>query len=202
MADAATPPKLTRDESHIYRLGNRVVPGVTQVLKSINELEGVDPRFLERAAQFGRHVDRACQLWDYGALDEERLDPGLRGHLNSWINFLKDTGAKVIESRLIVYHPRLHIAGELDYLLAWNISPRPVLVDIKTNSSVLRASRAQTALYKDAYEAMTGTKIAKARKVVHLLGEGRYDIKSYSDDGDLHIGISCLNIHNWINQTR
>lgn len=198
-ASLASPAIRLDEATHTYYVGHRKVTSVSRILKFIDELEGVDPEILRLAATFGRHVHKACHLWNMGCLDEANLDPLLAPYLQGWKNCLHMTGAVVLESEMILYDQQLGLAGQLDDVVRWNISPRPVEIDIKTNSHVLYSSRPQTALYKELYERQTGTKLAKARYVAHLTGEVAngspgFVLKKYTDDGDLHMGISCLNV--------
>lgn len=183
------------EAEHLYHMGARKVPGVTQVLRQIDELEGIPHDILEAAAHFGRHVHIACDLYNKGVLDVSELDPLLVPYLAGWRKFLKDSGARVFESERRVYHKRLGYAGTLDAVVAWHTLPE--VIDIKSSVTVPRSVRPQTAAYREALVS-EGRKIGKIRYCVHLLGNENYKLHRYSDPADFNIFVSCLNVHNWM----
>jgi len=189
-------------DGHIYRVGGRRVPSVTEVLRQVDDLEGIPREYLERAAHFGRNVHLACHLYDQGVLDEESLDPALRPYLAGWRAFLEAAGCKVLESELPVYDPQLRVAGTLDKIVSWKVSAEPVEIDIKSSSMVPRSVGPQTAMYRKAYLAeRPGAKLSKKRYAVHLLGDGKYRLHKLPHyDTDLNIFISCLNVQRWMEE--
>src|SRR5664280_679352 len=101
MAEAS--PALSLDEAtHVYRLGRRELPGVTRALQQIDELDGIPRDILAAAARFGKHVHKAIDLLNKGVLDEDALDPNLVPYVAGYKKFLRDTGARVIESERMV----------------------------------------------------------------------------------------------------
>ena len=194
-------PAVTLDEaSHVYSAGSRKVPGVTRVLMQIDELDGIPRDVLEAAARFGRHVHRACDLFNKGVLDEEALSAPLVPYLKGYKQFLFDTGARVLASERMVYHRRIGYAGTVDLIALWASMAFPAVVDIKSAAVVPRSVGPQLAMYREAYMSEgPANRLGKTRYCLHLRGDGTYRLHSYSDARDLNIAISCLNVWNWMN---
>jgi hypothetical protein len=186
-------------ERHEYRLGTRVLPGVTSVVQQLDELDGIPRDILEAAARFGRHVHKAVELWSRGVLDEAKLDPALVPYLNGWKEFCRHTGAVVIASEQRVWHQKLRYAGTLDSIV--RIGRRRHLVDVKSSDKVPRSVGPQTAGYARAYIQDAGqSALDKVRMCVHLRPDGEYRLHKYQDASDWNVFLSCLNIHNFRNR--
>lgn len=114
-------------EKHEYRVGERVIPSVTQALSLIDD-RPKDPWYLQR----GTFVHLACELFDKGELDEESLDPAIVPYLISYKTFLTETGFKpqLIEARR--FHSRYFYAGTMDRI--GDIRKKSVLIDIKSGA--------------------------------------------------------------------
>jgi len=178
-------------ELHEYRVGGIRWPGVTQVLEPLQQLEGIPLHILQAAAAFGRNVHAACHLHNLGILDEAQLDPALRPYVHAWQQFLRDTGAAVIESEKRVCHPRLRYAGTIDTKCI--IARRRELVDIKSTAVMPRTVGAQTAAYAEADE--PGIR----RRVVLLKPDGTYDARVLKERADFHLFLSALNVWRFLN---
>lgn len=185
------------DASHTYRVDGAIWPGVTQVLDPINELDGIPRAALAAAAEFGRHVHMACDLFNRRMLDDASLDPALRPYLDGWLAFLRDTQAEVLESEMVVHHPGLRYCGTVDAIVKWR--GRHHVVDIKTSAAVPRTVGPQTAAYREAY-LQSHLACSNTRYCVHLTGDGKYRLVKLTDPADMSIFVSCLNIHRWRNR--
>jgi hypothetical protein len=192
-------PEVALDETtHTYRVGGRVIPGVTRALEQIDELDGIPRDLLEAAARFGRHVHKAVHLFNQGTLDEEALDAPLVPYLTAYRKFLADTGARVIESERLVHHRKIGYAGMLDLTAIWGALPYPAVVDVKSSATIPRSVAPQTAGYREAYLSESPLhKLSSRRYCLQLKGNGEYRLKHYDDPKDWAIFLSCLNLHNW-----
>jgi hypothetical protein len=124
---------LTFDEaSHTYRVGERVVPSVTQLLAPIKpDFSMVPPGVLERKRQLGTDVHLACELDDDDDLGE--VDDEILPYLQAWRQFRADTGAEVLANERQLYHPTLMFAGTLDRMMIMPSSRETWLLDLKTS---------------------------------------------------------------------
>jgi hypothetical protein len=113
---------------HIYRLGQRTLPSVTTVLKTVGLIDGT--WFTADAAVRGTHVHTATELFDKGVLDMSTVDPGILPYLRAYTSFLLESGATwtAIEQRL--YDGVRGYAGTLDR--EGTINGERCILDIKT----------------------------------------------------------------------
>lgn len=79
------------DPSHTYRLGGKVLPSVTQIIKNMGlgvDYSAVPPDVLRRAAARGSEVHRLTALMDRGEFDANtEFDPALEPYLDAWAKY-------------------------------------------------------------------------------------------------------------------
>jgi hypothetical protein len=172
-------------ESHTYRVGERVVPSVTQVLRAIENFDRVPADLLESARRFGQHVHAATDLFDRGVLDEENLDLPLLPYLNAYKLFLSESGFVVQHSEEVVYNAQHKYAGTLDKRGLWKNTTW--LIDCKSGA-VPRSVGPQTAGYQKACAE------PPRRRLCLKLMRNRYRLIACDDASDWHLFLSCLNI--------
>jgi hypothetical protein len=191
--NAAAP--LTFDApTHTYRVGERVLPSVTQILDPLQYLDGIPWAVLEAARKFGDHVHQAVHLWNIGKLDEPALDPHLAPYLLGWKRFIGEAQARVILSEHRMVHRRLGYAGTLDSVV--RIAGRNHVCDVK--SGVLpKTVGMQTAAYRHAYLSEGTLTVSPVRYCVQLVGDGLYRLHKLNDATDLNYFLSALNINVW-----
>ncbi len=192
------PSELTRDAGHVYRLDGRVVPGVTQVLNLVSELDGIPRAVLAAAAEFGQHVHQATDLFDRGTLDIETLDPKLAPYLAAWQKFLADSRVVIVSSESFVHHPALGYAGQRDRRVLFPESKLPHTLDIKTSALMPRTVGPQTAAYREC-DLHRGLESSPVRYCVHLKADATYRLHRLTDRADFSIFVSCLNIWRFLN---
>lgn len=198
---SAAPEIILEPESHTYTVNGRPAVSVSRVLEQIDMLQGIPREYLERAAHFGKHVHLACHLYDADELDLNALDPALRPYLEGWARFKEDTGAHVFESELPVYHPRWGVAGMLDKLAGCALADLPMVIDLKSASTLQKSWRPQTAAYREALaHTRPGQRVSRKRACVHLTGDGKYKVHTSSSPVDLNIFVSAYNCHRWMEE--
>lgn len=180
-------------ERHEYSFDGRRVPSVTKILAPLEDFSGVPRETLETAAEFGRNVHEACDLWDRGRLDEAALDPGLLPHVRGWQKFIRDSGAVVIASERRVYHRTHRYAGTLDRVLLWKGQHR--LVDIKTTTQLPAYVGPQTAGYRAAL--LEEELACAATRYCVQLRPNDYRLHVLDERTDLDVFVSCLNLWRW-----
>jgi hypothetical protein len=184
-------------ESHTYRLDGQPVPGVTSVLRLLDDFEGVPAHLLEAARKFGSHVHEACALMVRGQLDWARLDLDLFPYVDAARRFIEESGIVVLASELQVAHETLRYAGTLDLIGRWR--GVATLIDFKSGQFP-RSVGPQTAAYANAYHSQSGIRVPR-RYCVQLnpaLPNG-YKCHALTNSADWSIFVSCLNIHRWKN---
>lgn len=132
------------EAKHIYRIGERRIPGVSEILKTIGivkDFSGVDPFYRER----GIACHRAIELYINGDLDEETLDPVCAPYLDGFKKWWTQQG--VIASTPLATEARLYsqkfgFSGTIDLILGNTI------IDYKCSKSPDPASELQGLMYQ------------------------------------------------------
>ncbi len=117
------------DEAHVYAVGSRDVPSVTQVLDAAGlspDLSHLDEFYLHR----GRAIHSAMALHLIGTLDVDTLDPRIVPFVDNGRAWLDNVQADplVVEHRWV--HTAAEYGGTLD--LFCNTTLGPMLVDWKS----------------------------------------------------------------------
>lgn len=189
-------------ERHEYRLGDQVLPHVTQVTDSLQSYSGVSDKVMREAADRGRAVHLATQLWDEDDLDVDSLPDTVRPYLDAWIRFREETGFEpgLIEFR--VHSRTFGYAGTLDRTGSFHklrgIRPdQPALIDLKATYKIMAAVGPQTAGYLHALHETLGNKITRRRFAVQLKPDGTYRLEECKDPSDWSVFLSALTLTNW-----
>lgn len=183
----------TFDEAkHEYRLNGVVIPSVTQVLQLLHSFAGVPLDVLKAAQERGTAVHLICQYWDEGDLDEDTIDPKLRGYFDAWLKFLDDKRPRwtLIEHK--GHHP-LGFAGTCDRFGL--IDEQDWTIDIKTSLQSHPVWGIQTAAYNHIY----GKPNAR-RGTVRLRPDGTYKFDTWTDPMDWPTFVSLITLINWRNK--
>lgn len=188
---------LSFDEaSHTYRFSGRVVPGVTSVLKPLQDFSGIPPAVLAAKADLGRRVHFACQLHDEDDLDESSVQEDVAPYLAAYRRFLLESGAVILENERKVFERSLMYAGTIDRVL--RINQEVMLVDLKTSISTPLSAGPQTAAYKRALNDVRVT----SRAALRLKPDGSYRLDALNDANDFSVFIACLTLRNFLENNR
>lgn len=187
---------LTFEESgHVYRYAGKIVPGVTTALSVIEQgFARVDADLIERARQFGQHVHKAIELFNLGELDEDALDFALVPYLNGWKKFLADTGFKVTDGEIALYHPQLRYAGRAD--IRGTMRGTSWLIDLKSGA-VPKTCGAQTSAYQAAFDG-----VRPRRRAALQLMPDRYNLIEHRDPADFSLFVSALNCWRFLHKEK
>ena len=157
---------LTLDENHVYRLGGRVVPSVTQVINAVIPGWQANQYYLDR----GSALHLACRYHDEGRLDENSVDPAIAGRLEAWKKFRAEFKSDVLHCELSLAHPVYSFAGTLDRVFDSD-QDGITIVDLK--SSISPQVRLQLAAYCALfYESVNA--LPKKAAAVELREDGTY----------------------------
>jgi hypothetical protein len=133
------------DDKHQYRLAGVVLPGVSTILTPIVDFGDAPMDKVRAAAVRGKHVHKACELWDAGDLDEDALDPVLVPYLAGWKAFRRDFGCQWDACEIPEYHPVHHYGGTPDRRGHWK--KKRILVDLKATYKLNDSVEVQLAGY-------------------------------------------------------
>ena len=182
--------ELTFDEAlHEYRLGGVRVPSVTQLLAPLCSFEGIPTSVLEAKRALGQRVHFACQLDDEDDLDESSVDDDVRGYLEGYRRFRRETGATVLLNEQRVVDHVMRFAGTLDRVLL--IASVKWLVDLKTCIATPIAVGPQTAAYLRALADPSVTH----RAALRLRPDGTYRFDPLNGADDWTTFMACVALH-------
>ena len=194
---------LTLDEAtHTYRLGDRVLPSVTQITATIAPLFGSPRGVLEAKADLGTAVHLATQFYDEGDLDRDSLPAVVLPYLDAYVRFRQETGFKPIAVEEKVFSELYGFAGTLDRVgeftkLKGGRRASRAIVDLKATYRILPASGPQTAGYQYAWNERRPSKKADRRFVLQLKADQTYRLEECADPTDWSVFASALTILHW-----
>lgn len=171
MAAVISQPVLTLDEErHVYKLGDRKLPSVTEILVGAGL---VDVQWFTDAGRWrGSAVHAACWYEDENDLDEANLDSRLAGYLAAYRRFKAETGFIVEINEEKVCHELLGYAGRYDKRGIY--AKGPALIDLKSGAPS-KVTRYQTA----AYAGCLPSPRKYTRMEVRLKESGKYSLQVY-----------------------
>lgn len=188
-------PELEFDEArHEYRIGGKLVAGVTGLLGTIHRFDMVPANIMTAAQERGTNTHIACQFWDEdGDVDAASLTQDTVLRLGWWREFLADYRPEFVGIESRVYHRALRYAGTADRFAV--INGKPWVIDIKTALQSHPVWGMQTAAYAQA----AGWGNAK-RGTVQLLQDG-YRFLEWEEPSDWNAFASLLTLQRWLKKT-
>lgn len=185
------------EETHTYRLDGRVIPSVTQILKSAGVID--DSFYNEEGRVRGTAVHLATQYLDEGDLEWESLDPEIIPYVKAYQKFKEESGfiPELIEKKVfkradssrasvIDYAGTLDRAGKFspDFMPQSRqdfFSSDYCLIDLKTGAAPQWAG-AQLAGY-----AITLLPQMVRRFVLLLKKNGKYKLQEFKNPDDYSV---------------
>lgn len=194
--------RLDFDEAtHTYRLGDRVLSSVTQVLAETGLAQFDQPWFSDAVKARGTFLHEAIALDIEGDLDDDTLDEQLRGGIEGWRAFMRDTNAKIEFTEQMLCDPDQGVAGRLDLIV---ILPGPNGRQVRTLIDIKRAlypcAAIQLAAYVDMATALYDHAVFFQRAALVLPGDGTYQLHHFTDHLDRATWQAAVRILNWRKQ--
>jgi len=176
-------------EKHIYRIGNRPVVSVTQIITGVF---GKKFWYEDFYAGKGKAVHAAVSYYVNGELEDYDLDDRILGQIEAFKKFLLETGFYAIESEKHLYSSRYNFAGTPDLLLMG--ANDMILADIK--ASIEPIVNLQLAGYSLLYQEI---KINPKRFcAIRLKPDGNYNTCWVENLKDAQrVFLACLTVYNW-----
>ncbi len=174
------------DATHTYHFDGKVVPSVTQVLKSAGMID--DRWFNQGARDRGRIVTVAIELHSKGELGT--VPEGYEGYVGAWVTFLVDTGFVPRDVEKPFFNRLYGYAGTPDVEGRVPGATRRLIVDVKTGCDAPHYP-IQTAGYDMAYSH------PHDRWCVFLKPNGAYAIRQHTDPRDWDVFLAALKIVHW-----
>lgn len=185
MTTASSPVLRFHAPTHTYWCGESRLLGATEMLRATGY---IDPRwFTDGACERGSYAHQAIAWALAGDLDEDLLDPSLRGYLTAARTFLRASDVEALEVETPRYDATLGIAGTPDVLGTW-VAPtgvrRGVLIDWKTGAPQ-RWHRFQTSIYRHLAQEPDESGVSWPtldRVCVYLASDGSFLVEPHKDD--------------------
>lgn len=187
---------LTLDrESHVYRLGQSVIPSVTQIIEAARlvDFSAVPDAVLENAQWRGSAIHAACWYEDERALDETTVLPEHLGYLAAWRKFKSESGFRPMAIEESRRHDLYLYAGTPDR--SGDIGPSVAVVDLKSGP-LQPAVAIQLAAYAHLYPHPS----IYRRIAVRLKADGTYSGTEFERrelQRDFAVFSSALTVFNW-----
>ena len=160
-------------ETHTYRVGDEIIPSVTQILKDVGLIDTT--HFKPEHAERGTTVHEATQFWDETGMEDDTIPEELLGYLEGWKKFREETGFEPSHIEQSFYSPQGY-AGTVDRI-GQTHKINPILLDIKTGPP-----QSWHRLQLGAYALMVKRELNIPiwdMWGVHLRKDGTYSVESY-----------------------
>ena len=104
-------------ETHIYKLNNRILPSVNQIIKAIfGSKFWYDPWYAER----GKAIHLAVHYLANNKLNRDSLDYDIIPRIQAFEKFIAETGFEIIDSEVLLFSRLYRFAGQPDLILKDN----------------------------------------------------------------------------------
>lgn len=177
------PELVFNEESHVYKLDGRWVPGTTRILAESGYYKG-SSFFTEESRVRGRQVHLACQWADEYApkaqtlgavLDVIEVAEAIHPYLAGYLLFKREKEYRALMSETPVWLSNPRVAGKIDSYGEYQ--ERRAVIDLKSWSNqgphAQRSAQIQTGGYKLMVEERFKVPV-DLRVVVNLPGDGKY----------------------------
>jgi len=188
------------DESHQHWLGDRRLPGITEVLRRF-QMTNYDPQFFNvQGLARGTQLHAFCAMVDQGQ-DPEKLhygnpDHDLKSEVMAYAQWKKATGfqAEIIEEPM--HSPMYHFAGIPD-VFGKMADGVPAVVERKRGVAG-KATALQTAAQVQLISEKTGILTFKMRRFsIQKFTNGRPSIVEYKGVNDRQVFLGLVAAYHW-----
>lgn len=181
-------------ENHVYVWEDtgEVCPGVTTILKPLNDFSGIPEAVLSAKASLGTWVHKATELIDQFELNWDTVPEDRIGYCRAYERWLDEVGPVITGSEQQVWSIKHRFAGTFDRTA--KIEGKSWLIDIKTTAAINKPIGPQLAAYKEALKESKGIEV-DGRAALQLKPDGTYRFVPFTDRFDWSVFLSCLTIH-------
>lgn len=178
-----------KEEDHTYWSDGRRVPSVTECLKSVGLIPGLE--FVsDDAVMFGTRVHRMIHFYNKGTLDMATVTEDLKPALGAYREFEAATGFVPYQWEQRVLDAQLWVAGTFDVS---GFFPRQIAagyVDLK--SGIVKP---WTAIQLAGYARCAGNPYG--RRFGLSVRQGKPRMEEFKNVNDQGLFVSAVSIHNW-----
>lgn len=177
------------EEDHTYWKDGRRVPSVTECLKSVGLIPGLE--FVsDEAVMFGVRVHRMIHFYNKKTLDLETVTPDLMPALDAYREFEAATGFEPMAWETRVMDAQLWVAGTYDVSGTFPKGERVGFVDLK--SGIVKP---WTAIQLAGYARCAGNPYA--RRFGLSVRNGKPRMEEFKNVNDQGLFVGAVSIHNW-----
>lgn len=173
-------------ETHTYRVGEEIIPSVTQILKEVGLID--TSHFKPEHAERGTRVHEATQFWDETGMVDDTIPEELLGYLDAWRKFREETGFTPTHIEQSFFSKQGY-AGTVDRIGKTH-KINPILLDIKSGPPA-PWHRLQLCAYSLLAKLELNIPVWEAWGV-HLKKDGIYSVEVYRNINDLADWLSVL----------
>lgn len=178
-----------REEDHTYWKDGRRVPSVTECLKSVGLIPGLE--FVsDEAVMFGVRVHRMIHFYNKKTLDMDTVTPDLMPALDSYRDFEAATGFIADKWEHRVMDAALWVAGTYDVSGFFPKEERAGYVDLK--SGIVKP---WTAIQVAGYARCAGNPYG--RRFGLSVRNGKPRMEEFKNTNDAGLFVGAVSIHNW-----
>lgn len=183
--------------THTYRVGGKVISGITGLLRDAGIIKGVDYGS-DEALWRGKLIHKALEYLNKGTLNWDTVDNEIEPYIRAYQQFQMDTGFKPRSWENSLYHPQLKYCGTYDVEgPAYNDDHW--LVDTKTGLTSLAMS--DWVGIQTAAQALLLPNSTKYKRFgLKLTSEGKYNLIRYEDPEDYNAFVAIIALRNWRNK--
>lgn len=195
-------PRLQFDaEAHVYAIGDRRLPSVTQVLADVGVADFSDPHFSDDVKARGRRIHHAIALDVEEALDDDTVTAELQPYIEGWRRFVAESSVEIEFWERPVCDPALGYAGTLDgiVILPQGRGPtRRTVLDVKR--ALYPSAGPQVAAYARCARDLYPSPVLLNRAALVLPGDGSYRLHMLVDATDEYTFLAALRLYHWRRQ--
>lgn len=177
--------------THTYRYDGKVIPSVTEICKPITDRHygAISLTVLDYASRRGTAIHEACQDIDLDL--EPDVDAETLPYIQAYCDFLRDYKPEWDMIEQIVVDRQGRYAGTVDR--AGLLLGKPCVIDIKTISSLNKATKLSVCVQTAGYEMAIGD--ICDRYALHLKKDGKYSLFS-CDEYEKKLGFDAKKLFN------
>lgn len=187
------------DKDHRYWVDGNEVPSITQVLTcaTYDEFDMVPKAVLAKKAKEGTEFAKMVEDWHAGTFDVMAANIALLDDFDAFLDWVKESGAEILQSEMIVASKKYGYAGRLD-LVAHLPDIGVAMIDIKRTYDPPASGGPQTAAQVLAYGETAGVKKVEnmPRFLLHFK-DGRCTLTPQTDKSDLKTFLAALTVTSW-----
>lgn len=185
------PPEFYLSETdHVYHLGDRILPGTTEILRANGVIDST--WFNEVAMQRGRAVHFACQLLAEGDLAWESLDKSLLGYVEAYHKAIQELDFMPYECEVIKYHPIYFYGTKPDQIGLFG--SKNGIIELKTGT-MQPWTALQTAF--QAFAIWPTDFFSKIRIGLELHANGTFRTETYENESNYATAVALYEVWKW-----